>query len=231
MIDRKNKINDLLNRFKKDGLDGFEQSEMLELLLSFSTPRRDVGEIANRLLERFGCISSIMQARPQALMGVDGVSEYTATLINCVPMVMRQYCRDVVGMEDEEFDSVEKLGAYCTARYFGSTDEVLSVMLLDEDRRLLGMEVIQIGSRTQASVNVEKLSELIFSYQATCFVLVHNHPDGKVEPSEADAVVTEWLSDHFESMGVYMLEHIIVSGHRYMPIKEFLNKELDSDWY
>lgn len=222
-----NRILSLIGRFKDKGLSGFEQSEMLELLLSFAVNRKDIDEIAIRLLERFGSMSSVMNASPAALMCVDGISEYSATLLNLIPMVMRQYCRDMCDDGDTVFDTVEKIGNYCVARYFGSTSEVLSVMMLDDDLKLIGVEVLQVGSSSQALVNYEKLAELLFSHNATAFVLIHNHPDGKVVPSEADITVTSWIRENFDMMEKFMLEHIIVSGNRYMPIFEYI-KEFDS---
>ena len=56
------------DRYRKEGLDNFEESHMLELLLFYAIPRRDTKPIARRLLDRFGSVASVMDASPEALL-------------------------------------------------------------------------------------------------------------------------------------------------------------------
>ena len=65
-------------RMMKEGLDGFADHEILELLLFQYIPRKDTNKIAHNLLDKFGGLVNVLNAAPEQLMLVDGVSEVTA---------------------------------------------------------------------------------------------------------------------------------------------------------
>ena len=68
-------------RFLKEGLDGFEQINALELLLFYCIPRKDTNELAHALLNHFGSFHQVMDATPEELMAVPGIGEGTATFL------------------------------------------------------------------------------------------------------------------------------------------------------
>ena len=55
-------IYDVQSRFIKQGLDGFEDHNILELILFFAIPRRDTNVIAHNLLSKFGSFSRVFEA-------------------------------------------------------------------------------------------------------------------------------------------------------------------------
>ena len=190
----------------------------LEVLLRFAISGKDAYNVSEALLDHFGSLSAVMDASWESLIRVPGINSNAATILKLIPMVMRRYGMQKLMPKDECFDTIEKVGGYCAARYFGATDEVLSIMLMDESRRMLGFEIIQVGSLSYANVNCEKIAELLYAYDARCFVLVHNHPGGVMMPSKEDISVTEWIMKRFDCLDKTLLEHFIVHGNSYMPI-------------
>ena len=55
----------LKERFLRDGLDNFEEHQVLELLLFYGIPQRDTNEIAHALIEKFGSLSRVLEASPE----------------------------------------------------------------------------------------------------------------------------------------------------------------------
>lgn len=84
----------LKRRFIEQGLDGFEDHQVLELLLFFSIPRKDTNEIAHRLISTFGSISNVFEAHPKELQKVKGVGENSAILISLISQISRRYLAD-----------------------------------------------------------------------------------------------------------------------------------------
>ena len=78
-------------RFRDEGLDHFEESHALELLLFYAVPRRDTKPLARRLLDTFGSFSKVLEADMQALCRVDGVGESVATYIKLLHASSRYY--------------------------------------------------------------------------------------------------------------------------------------------
>ena len=80
----------LRRRFIENGLDSFDDHNVLELLLFYAMPRRDTNVIAHRLLNAFGSLPGVFDATPAALMSVEGVGESAAVLIHLVPEAARR---------------------------------------------------------------------------------------------------------------------------------------------
>ena len=72
----------LRERFIRDGLDGFEEHNILEMLLFYPIPQKDTNELAHALLDRFGSLESVFNATPEELMQIDGVGEHTARFLS-----------------------------------------------------------------------------------------------------------------------------------------------------
>ena len=68
-------------RFLEEGLDGFENHQVLELLLFHVIPRGDTNPIAHRLIKRFGSLAAVFEADPKDLAVVEGVGERAAAFL------------------------------------------------------------------------------------------------------------------------------------------------------
>ena len=84
----------LRRRFQKEGLAHFEPHQMLELLLCYAIPRRDVNPLAHRLIDRFGSLSGVFEAEYEELLRCPGVGENTATLLRMIAPLCRAYMMD-----------------------------------------------------------------------------------------------------------------------------------------
>ena len=73
------------------GLEGWPDHRILELLLYFAIPQRDVNSLAHELVERFGSLSGVLDASVDELKKVPGVGEHTATLLQLIPALGGRY--------------------------------------------------------------------------------------------------------------------------------------------
>lgn len=80
-------------RFLATGLEGFQDHEVLEFLLYYAIPRRDVNETAHLLLDRFGTLSGVLDAQAEDLCAVPGVGPATAHFLSLIPPVTQQMAR------------------------------------------------------------------------------------------------------------------------------------------
>ena len=91
--------------------DGFHDHQLLELLLCYAIPQGDVNALAHRLLDRFGSLAGVLDARPEALTQVPGVGEHTAVLLKLIPVLSGRYQADRAGM-GTILDSTQAAGQY-----------------------------------------------------------------------------------------------------------------------
>lgn len=74
----------------EQGMDVFEQHEVLEILLYYAVPQRNTNDMAKNLIDKFGSISAVFDASMEALRSA-GLSEHQALLLKMMPDITRLY--------------------------------------------------------------------------------------------------------------------------------------------
>ena len=202
----------LRQRFLAGGLAGFGDHEVVELLLTLAIPRRDVKQPAKALLGRFDSLAGILDATPAELREVEGVGEAAAVALQVVREAAVLYLRQVSEGAEVLGDSA-RLHDFWRMRIGGLKHEVFAVAYLDSGHRLLrdGVELLQEGTVGRAAVYPRRVVEAALRRQAAGLVLAHNHPNGNVQPSEHDKLVTRAIVLAAETVGLRVVDHVIVS--------------------
>ncbi|OPX85333.1 MAG: hypothetical protein A4E53_03551 [Pelotomaculum sp. PtaB.Bin104] len=206
-------------RFLAEGLDAFEDHQVLELLLFYSIPYRDTNELAHRLIKEFGSLANVLEADPRELCRRHGVKENTAVLLSLLPQLARRYFKDKWGGKPE-LNSSSKAGEYAVSLFIGRSYEAFYVVCLDAQNRVNYAALVQEGTINEAAVYPRLVVEAALRHQANCVILAHNHPGGTRRPSEADIQVTKKIVTALGSIGVHVADHIIVAGEGYYSFAE-----------
>lgn len=208
-------------RFLKTGLQQFDKHEVLELLLYYSIPRTNTNDLAHRLIDRFKTVGRVLQASPEELMTVEGVGENTALYLSLLNQTVRY-----VGVErSTEVDVLHDTQAYVNYLkdfFSGVTNEQVYLLCLDAKRMVLGHYLISEGSVTSANIPTRTVMSKALMSNAVYVVLAHNHPGGLAIPSPEDEEVTAYLKMMLQSVGVILLDHIVVSDKDYVSL---MNRE------
>lgn len=204
-------------RFLKEGLDTFEDHQVLEFILFYALPRVDTNEIAHVLLDRFGSFHKVMDAPIEELQKISGIGEHAAIFMKVIPELARKYFLDSLP-KGEVYDSVDKIGEYLVRTYIGVTTEKIYLLLFDNGYRMITSIMMMEGSVNSAWMPVRDMVEEIIKYNASMAVIAHNHPGGITAPSQEDINTTMRLINVFEPIDCVLLEHIIVSDREFLPI-------------
>jgi DNA repair protein RadC len=209
----------LKGKFIDSGLDALHDYETLELLLSFSIPRKDVKPLAKDLLREFNSIKGVMDAELSALMGIRGITKHTAILIKLAKEVGALYLKDKAG-EKIQISCTAELLNYCKMSFGGLKDERFCIISLNSQNRVIEMDTIQEGIVNQAVVYPRKVLECSLKRKASSIILVHNHPSGHVKPSEADIRLTKLIQDTAKVMDIAVHDHIIIGDNKVFSFRE-----------
>lgn len=209
----------LKERFRQEGLDGFTDIQVLELLLFFCIPRRDTNPIAHELLNRFGSLHQVLDAPVYELEKVDGVGEQASTLLNLTREIARSYGVSQV-VHDKILTSTKKCGEYLKPFFVGKRDETVYLLCLDAKCKVLCCSEVGRGSVNSAGVPVRKIVEKALGVNATSVVLAHNHPSGLAIPSNEDVLTTRRVAMALDVVGVFLADHIIVADDDFMSLAE-----------
>ncbi len=198
-------------RFARAGIEGLHDYEALELLLAYAIPRRDTKPLAKRLLAEFGSIADVLNAPSERLSRVKGIGQQTALLIRLVRDFQRESLR---GSRKTAplLDSTIKAAKYFRSEFATTSEECFGALLLDTMSRLLRFLLLSKGTVDRTSVYPRQLAEVAIQSGATALIIGHNHPRNDPRPSETDMIMTRQLISALGTIGVDLLDHIILGA-------------------
>jgi DNA repair protein RadC len=227
----------LRQRFERSGLQGFHDHEVVELVLTYVIPRRDVKPIARELLTKFGQnLADVFDAPRQILQGIEGVGPAAALFFNLIPRLLERYQQDrwkrtrVLSSIQETVDFLASILATERTEVFyvlalNSRNALIAHQALQEPaagaQRLIAGETIQRGTVNRAAVFPRLVVEAALKHRATAVILAHNHPGGDAQPSSADRQLTRKLQRLLNELDIMVHDHIIIAGpDRYYSFAE-----------
>lgn len=200
-------------QYLRDGMDGFSDVQVLELLLYYTNKVKDTNETAHRLLDAFGSLKGVFEARTEQLVKVEGVGKESAILINMMLGLFHRYNK-CLAMEKEKQKIANRSVAqdYCKALMAGQRTEQFRVICLDAQCKVIGNRKITDGSLSEVAAYPRIVVETALNYNAHSVILTHNHPGGTPTPSPEDISSTLQLQKLLGGLGIIVLDHIIVAN-------------------
>lgn len=206
-------------RLLEQGLDTFDDHNVLELLLFYSMPRKDTNPLAHELMENFGSLEAVFEAPVEELNKINGIGANTVALLKIIPEVSRRYAIDK-NRFDDILDSSKKVGEYLSARYMYERDEVVYVLCLDSKCKVICCKELFRGVANSTEISVRKIAELALSKNATSVIISHNHTSGIALPSIEDEIATKRIKIALSSMGITLMDHIIVADDDFISMAD-----------
>ncbi len=209
----------LKGKFTVSGPAALYDYEILELLLSYAIPRKDVKPPARQLLKKFGSIKGVMDADEAELKEIKGVGSHTAILFKLAKEIGSLYLKEKA-KEKTQISCTSELLNYCKMALGGLPDERFCVIHLNAQNRVIDMETIQEGIVNQAVVYPRKVLENALKRKASAVILVHNHPSGHIKPSDADIKLTKTILETARMLDIIVHDHIIIGGNSFLSFRE-----------
>ena len=209
----------LKNRFLEEGLEHFDEHQVLELLLFYCIPRQDTNPIAHALLEHFGSLSQVMEAPPSELKKVAGMGEASATFLSLLNAFDRYYqvnrASSLVIL-----NTLEQCGRYLMPFFYGRRNETVYLLCLDAKCKVLCCKEVGEGSVNSAAVPIRRVVEMALGANATSVVLAHNHPSGLAVPSDEDQLTTRQLAIALAAVDITLVDHMIMADDEFVSLRQ-----------
>lgn len=207
----------LKKRFLEQGLDGFTDIQVLELLLFYAVPRRDTNPIAHELLDKFGSLHQVLDAPMQRLMEVNFITENAAVLLKLAPAMLRYYQVDKI-QEEMPLVTIQACGDYLKQFFIGKKNETVYLLCLDAKCKVLACRQVGEGDVNSANVPIRRVVEIALAEGASTVVLAHNHPSGIAIPSTEDIATTRRTAAALNAVDVILADHIVVADDDYVSM-------------
>jgi len=209
----------LREKFLKSGLSGFHDYEIVELLLTLGTPRKDCKAIAKACLEKFKNLRGVLDAPYEELQEIKGIGQSNAYGIKLIKETASRYFKDEV-LEMPQFRSSEDVFNYLLYSMQGLKKELFKVLYLDSRNKIVFIEDIFEGTLNASAVYPREIFRSAFKNNAVSLIFAHNHPSGVPEPSLSDREVTKSLVFMGVIMEIKVLDHLIIGNNSYFSFAD-----------
>lgn len=220
----------LRDKFLKSGLAGFHDYEIVELLLSLGTPRKDCKAPAKEAIRRFETLRGVLDAPLEELQKIEDIGAHSAFGIKLVQEVAREFLKAKI-LEKPFYKSSQEVFDYLYHAMRGLKKEVFKVVYLNSQNQIIDTADLSSGTVNSSSVSPREVIEGAIKSNATALIFVHNHPSGNPEPSSSDRGLTRELVYAGRIMRIKVLDHIIIGDNRYYSFAgEGQIQEYESDF-
>jgi len=205
----------LKERFTDKGFDSLLDYEQLELLLTYSIPRRDVKPLAKDLINKFQNLRGVIDASDSELKKVNGIGDNTITLLKLIKELHSDYLRSKIYDKNYNFkiSSPNDVYSYLKIKLGNEEKELFMLLLLNNSNNIIFDKVIAQGTINRATVYTREVVELCIKENAVNVIIVHNHPSGNMTPSESDIELTKSINKALKTVQISLLDHIIISSN------------------
>ncbi len=220
----------LRERFNRSGLAGFLDYEIVELLLTLGTPRRDCKPQAKEAIKRFKTLRGVLEASPEELQEIKGITEYNIFVIKFMQEVARAFLKEKV-LDKPYCRSSREVFDYLYHSMRDLKKEVFKVLFLDSQNRVVGIEDLFEGTLNASAIYPREIVQSAVKHNAAALIFVHNHPSGNPQPSDNDRQITQDLVFAGNIMQIKVLDHVIVGENRYFSFADAgLIEEYNADF-
>ncbi|MFH1646749.1 MAG: DNA repair protein RadC [Chloroflexota bacterium] len=220
----------LREKFLKSGLAGFHDYEIVEILLSLGTPRRDCKATAKEAIRKFQTLRGVLEAPAEELQQIDGIGAHSAFGIKLVQEVAREFLRARI-LDKPFYRSSQEVFDYLYHAMRGLKKEVFKVIYLNSQNQIIDTVDLSQGTVTGSSVFPREVVGGAIEKNAAALIFVHNHPSGNPDPSPSDRDLTRELVYAGRIMQLKVLDHVIIGDNRYYSFAgDGLIEEYETDF-
>ncbi len=204
----------LREKFIKSGLKGFHDYEIIELLLSLGTPRRDCKQQAKETIKKFKTLRGVLEAPPEELQQIDGIGSHSAFGIKLVQEVAREFLKEKI-IDKPIYKSAQEIFDYLYHSMRDLKKEVFKVIYLNSQSQIIEIADLFEGTINSGVISSREVIESAIKNGAVSLIFAHNHPSGNPEPSKSDKELTRDLVYAGGIMRIRVLDHIIIGNDKY----------------
>jgi DNA repair protein RadC len=201
-------------KLQQFGAESLSNTELLAIVLGKGRPGKDVLTLAAEVVEKLMHLEEELTL--DALKAIGGIGPTKGCQIMASIEFSRRFLlvRKKVKIRTPK-DALPSLAALRTG-----AQECVVVLTLDGNNQIINRHCITVGLANQSHIHPRETFFPAIQDRAVSILIAHNHPSGNLEPSEADLVATRRLVEVSKTMGIPLLDHLIVSENGFVSLRE-----------
>lgn len=203
-------------RMERLGAAALSDTELLAMLLRSGTRGLDVVSLATRLIAEAGSLAGLIGWKERDYRRLRGIGRVKALQLMAVMEVARRVLGQQAG-DMPDLGNPDLVATYFKPICVGLAVEKFWVLCLNRKNRLLKRVEVSSGTASSSLVHPREVFREAIKEGALAVVCIHNHPSGDPTPSSADVQVTRQLRDAAKTVGIDLLDHVIIGTKRADP--------------
>ncbi|MEI7591001.1 MAG: DNA repair protein RadC [Deltaproteobacteria bacterium] len=208
----------LRERYLQGGRTALHDYEVVEMLLGYAIPRKDIKPLAKTLLARFGSIKGIIDADISEIKSVKGMGETSAVIFKLIRDILLYHLRETI-TKTPQLNCTNDMLNYWKVHFGGLKEEHFCVICLNTQNEVVGMETITRGTIDGVFIHPRRVIEKVLTESASAIIIVHNHPSGDVSPSEDDIKMTKTIQQICLSLEIAFHDHLIIGKNSHYSFR------------
>jgi DNA repair protein RadC len=205
-------------RLLEAGPSALSDGELLGLLFGIGSREKTAVELAGEVISEADGLHGLYDVSVHELTQINGIGEAKACKILAAVELGRRIGR-VRNPGRPMISSPADVERLLRGRIANLDRENFVVVLLNTKNEVIETSTVSIGTLGASLVHPREVFKPAVRASAASVILAHNHPSGKVEPSQEDREVTRRLGEAADILGIEVLDHVIV-GDGYFSMKE-----------
>jgi DNA repair protein RadC len=195
-------------RLMSRGANALADRELLAVLLGSGFRGSSALDLATHVIDHCGDLDGLGRSDPHRLLTVPGVGPAKAARV-AAAFHLAQRAR--AWPERERITSTSELADQCAPLLHGHTQERLVMVVCDTGGRVLKRSIVTEGGADHTAMPIREMITEVLTTGGAIFGLAHNHPSGSLDPSAADVEATSRLIEAAETVGLRLLDHLIIT--------------------
>lgn len=191
------------------GATSLSDAELLAVFLRTGVAGLSAVDLARELLTAFGSLRSLLRADLDRFCSARGLGPAKYAQLQAVIELSRRHLAEELRREGVLRDPASTR-RFLQARLRDEPRELFGMLLLDNQHRVLGFEVLSAGTIDAAAVYPREVVKAALRQNAAAVIFAHNHPSGVAEPSAADRDLTDRLINALRTVDIRVLDHVVV---------------------
>jgi len=208
----------LRDKFLESGFTGFLDYEVVELLLTLGTPRRDCKQPAKEAISKFKSLSKVLDAAAEELQQIKGIGPSNILGIKLFHAIFERYSKENISNKIS-LNSPKQIFEYLQQKIGREKKEYFVILYFDIKNNLI-VDDISVGTLNASLIHPREVFNKAILNSASHIVIAHNHPSGDHIPSIEDISTTKRLIEAGKIIGITVIDHIIVTNSNYSSLKE-----------
>lgn len=213
-------------KFLESGFNGFEDYEVLELLLFYVIPRKDTKIIAKELIAKFKTLANVLKADYRELKTINGLGDVAITFLKMIGALPEKIYEDklknekIIKNDTNKITNKEVLLNFLRNKIGYKDVEKFYVIYLSSSNEVLAFEESSSGTLDRSSIYPREIYKRVIMENAKSIIIAHNHPSGNTSPSKSDIDITNEIVKGLKNFGALLIEHIIITRDSYFSFLE-----------